>query len=45
MQQTLTEAGYVGEDVENVIILESSLRVVDFDVKKAETRHYLLRRN
>lgn len=32
---TLTEAGYVGEDVENVIL--KLLQSCDFDVKKAET--------
>ncbi len=31
---TLTEAGYVGEDVENIIL--RLLQVTDFDVKKAE---------
>ena len=31
---TLTEAGYVGEDVENVIL--SLLQAADYDVKKAE---------
>ena len=31
---TLTEAGYVGEDVENVIL--NLLQAADFDVKKAE---------
>lgn len=32
---TLTEAGYVGEDVENVVL--KLLQAADFDVKKAET--------
>jgi ATP-dependent Clp protease ATP-binding subunit ClpX len=32
---TLTEAGYVGEDVENVVL--KLLQTCDFDVKKAET--------
>jgi ATP-dependent Clp protease ATP-binding subunit ClpX len=32
---TLTEAGYVGEDVENVVL--KLLQVCDFDVKRAET--------
>ncbi len=32
---TLTEAGYVGEDVENIIL--RLLQVADFDVKRAET--------
>jgi ATP-dependent Clp protease ATP-binding subunit ClpX len=32
---TLTEAGYVGEDVENVVL--KLLQASDFDVKRAET--------
>ncbi|HJU03528.1 MAG TPA: ATP-dependent Clp protease ATP-binding subunit ClpX [Nitrospiraceae bacterium] len=32
---TLTEAGYVGEDVENVVL--KLLQAADFDVKRAET--------
>src|SRR5437016_10822459 len=32
---TLTEAGYVGEDVENVVL--KLLQTSDFDVKRAET--------
>ena len=32
---TLTEAGYVGEDVENILL--KLLQAADFDVKKAET--------
>ena len=32
---TLTEAGYVGEDVENIIL--KLLQAADFDVKRAET--------
>ncbi len=32
---TLTEAGYVGEDVENVV--QKLLQAADFDVKRAET--------
>lgn len=32
---TLTEAGYVGEDVENVV--QKLLQVAEFDVKRAET--------
>ena len=31
---TLTEAGYVGEDVENILL--SLINVADFDIKKAE---------
>ena len=40
---TLTEAGYVGEDVENIIL--RLLQNADYDVKRAETRHRLHRRN
>ena len=31
---TLTEAGYVGEDVENILL--SLIQAADFDIKKAE---------
>ncbi len=40
---TLTEAGYVGEDVENIIL--RLLQNADYDVKRAQTRHRLHRRN
>ena len=40
---TLTEAGYVGEDVENIIL--KLLQKCDYDVERAETRHRLHRRN
>ena len=36
---TLTEAGYVGEDVENIIL--RLLQNADYDVKRAQTRHRL----
>ena len=34
-RQALTEAGYVGEDVENILL--KLIQAADFDVKKAET--------
>ena len=37
----LTEAGYVGEDVENILL--KLIQAADFDVARAETRHYLRR--
>ena len=38
----LTEAGYVGEDVENILL--KLIQAADYDVKKAETGHHLHRR-
>ena len=40
---TLTEAGYVGEDVENIIL--KLLQAADGDVGRAQTGHHLHRRN
>ena len=40
---TLTEAGYVGEDVENII--QKLLQNCDYDVDKAQARHRLHRRD
>ena len=40
---TLTEAGYVGEDVENIIL--KLLQAADGDVQQGATRHHLYRRN
>jgi ATP-dependent protease Clp ATPase subunit len=40
---TLTEAGYVGEDVENIIL--KLLQSCDYDVEQAQTRHRLHRRD
>ena len=39
---TLTEAGYVGEDVENIIL--KLLQAADFDVERRAARHRLHRR-
>ena len=39
----LTEAGYVGEDVENILL--KLIQAADYDVKKAETGHHLHRRD
>ena len=36
---TLTEAGYVGEDVENILL--RLIQAADFDVEKGTKRHYL----
>ena len=38
---TLTEAGYVGEDVENIIL--KLLQAADGDVTKGAARHHLHR--
>ena len=38
---TLTEAGYVGEDVENILL--RLLQVADMDVEGSATRNYLHR--
>jgi ATP-dependent Clp protease ATP-binding subunit ClpX len=40
---TLTEAGYVGEDVENILL--KLLQAADFDVERAEHGHRLHRRD
>ncbi len=40
---TLTEAGYVGEDVENIIL--KLLQAADGDVTRAQQRHHLYRRD
>ena len=40
---TLTEAGYVGEDVENIIL--RLLQAADYDVERAAARHRLHRRD
>ena len=40
---TLTEAGYVGEDVENIIL--KLLQAADGDVTRAQTGHHLHRRD
>ena len=40
---TLTEAGYVGEDVENIIL--RLLQNADWDVQRCQTGHHIYRRN
>ena len=40
---TLTEAGYVGEDVENIIL--SLLQNADYDVERLSEGHCLYRRD
>ncbi len=36
---SLTEAGYVGEDVENILL--KLIQAADYDVEKSRARHYL----
>ena len=36
---TLTEAGYVGEDVENILL--KIIQAADYDIERAQNRHYI----